>query len=68
MWNWIAEDAKKLKDAEAAKKKALETTPPICYHTWKKYVGLTHIYEFCDICDKKRPYVEPIKPDLQNDQ
>lgn len=30
--------------------------PPraICYHSWKHYVGILEIYDFCEFCDEKR--------------
>lgn len=31
-----------------------------CPHDWKLYTGLTKVYEFCEHCDEKRPYEEPI--------
>lgn len=29
-----------------------------CYHDWVKYVGLRETYEYCKLCDEKRPVNE----------
>ncbi len=29
-------------------------SPPACRHKWKKYVGLSQSFEYCEICDKKK--------------
>lgn len=29
------------------------TTPNICNHSWKRYIGFTHIYDYCIHCDNK---------------
>ena len=26
-----------------------------CYHEWKKYVGFTDVFDYCDKCGVKRP-------------
>jgi len=31
--------------------------PPACKHKWKKYVGLSQSFEYCEICDKKKDEV-----------
>lgn len=25
-----------------------------CNHKWKRYIGITEVYDFCENCDKKR--------------
>ncbi len=32
-------------------------SPPACRHKWKKYVGLSQSFEYCEICDKKKDEV-----------
>ena len=27
----------------------------VCFHDWKKYVGFTEVYFFCEKCDEKTP-------------
>lgn len=44
--------------------------PQYCIHDWKIYTGFTKVFEYCEHCDEKRPYVEPLveeppKPDFK---
>lgn len=25
-----------------------------CTHSWKQYVGVTHVFDFCEICQEKK--------------
>lgn len=29
-----------------------------CWHDWKDYIGITHVYRYCSKCDKKAPKVD----------
>jgi len=39
---------------ELEKEFQYNVAPPACRHKWKKYVGLSQSFEYCEICDKKK--------------
>lgn len=30
----------------------------VCYHSWKQYIGITEVFDYCEDCGKKREEVE----------
>lgn len=42
-----------LKSAFFSDKENKKTNSESCYHNWKKYVGFTEVYYYCEYCDKK---------------
>lgn len=39
--------------SDFSKKEDKEQKKNNCFHNWKKYVGFTEVYYFCEYCDKK---------------